>query len=217
MRMRNLGPVRYLGIPLALLAACLIFRPFSTELAVERFPMHVLSPVQKGNVRLAGRHLDGLVLQPGETFSFNGAVGPRTAARGYRAAPSYLGEDSPPTPGGGICMLSSALYQLALKTGMRIEARTAHLRPIRSMPPGLDATVWYGGADLRFQNTLGMPVRLRAKVMDNTLILALAGSRRTPPHRIARKVEALAPGYLRVTVFRDARMVSREIYRRSGG
>src|SRR5205085_2176072 len=108
------------------------------------------------------QRLDGLILQPGTQFSFNQAIGPRTTKRGYRPAPSYLGVDSPSTLGGGLCLLSSGIYQLALETGLPIQQRVPHLRTIHSVPPGLDATVWYGGADLRFTNTLSQPIQFSA-------------------------------------------------------
>ena len=142
------------SVPLVLVVSGWFTQPFSRTLVAQNQSIQMLSTAQQSNLRIAARRLDGLVLRPGGEFSFNRVVGPRTWARGYRPAPSYLGGDSPATLGGGICLLSSALYQAALKAGLKIEQRVPHLRTIHSVPPGLDATVWYGGADLRFVNNL---------------------------------------------------------------
>lgn len=122
--------------------------------------MRDLTPIQKSNIRIAAKSIDGMVLKPGEQFSFNKVVGPRTEGRGYRAAPSYLETGSPSTFGGGICLLSSAIYQSALEAGCPVTERTAHTRTIRSVPPGLDSTVWFGQVDLKFSNPYPEPIQL---------------------------------------------------------
>lgn len=201
------------GLPLLLLACCWWARPFSETVNRQVFSTRMLSSAQITNLRVAVRHLDGTVLRPGESFSFNRIVGPRTRARGYLPAPSYLGEESPATLGGGICLLSSAVYQLALSSGLQIDRRVPHLRAIRSVPPGLDATVWYGGADLQFVNTLPTPIRLQAVVENSQLSLALQGSHRIKPARIQRMAVRRNTHEVQVTVLRDNQLVSSDLYR----
>ncbi len=202
-----------MGLPLALLSACLWSNPFPQVIAEKTVALSTLSPAQKTNIGVATRYLEGLVLQPGETFSFNQAVGPRTVKRGYLPAPSYLGGESPATVGGGICLLSSALYQLALSAGLSITQRVPHLKTIHSVPPGLDATVWYGGADLRLQNSYAKPVRLRFKREPNSLTAILTGTERKPLQPIRKTVSKRSETELLVTVFQGERMVSRDLYR----
>src|SRR5689334_1362719 len=107
------------GIPLMLASTCWFTQPFSHTLVQQDQSTQTLSEAQKNNLQIAAHRLDGVVLQPSESFSFNRVVGPRTLAQGYRPAPSYLDGESPATLGGGICLLSSALYQAALKMGLK--------------------------------------------------------------------------------------------------
>ena len=202
-----------LGIPLALALACLWGNPFSHIVGEISLSLQTLSPEQKTNLTVALRPINGQVLQPGEVFSFNRTVGPRTAQRGYLPAPSYLGGASPNTMGGGICLLSSALYQLALTSNLRIIERVPHLRTIHSVPPGLDATVWYGGADLQFKNSLSTPVRLTATQQANTLTVTLTGKKKHLPQHLHRTVTRRSNQGLLVTVFQNQRMISRDWYR----
>lgn len=204
-----------MGLPLALLGACLWSNPFPHVIVEKTVALSTLSSAQKTNIGVATRYLEGVVLQPGETFSFNRAVGPRTVKRGYLPAPSYLGGESPATVGGGICLLSSALYQLALSSGLSITQRVPHLKTIHSVPPGLDATVWYGGADLRLQNRYAKPVRLSFKRESDSLTVILAGTERKPLQRIRKTVSKRSETELLVTVFQGDRMVSRDLYRLS--
>jgi vancomycin resistance protein YoaR len=204
-----------LGLPAVLLLACWGLQPFSKMAASKTLSTTILSRAQTTNLVMASRYLDGWVLKSGEQFSFNRIVGPRTVARGYVQAPSYLEADSPPTTGGGICLLSSGLYQLALSAGLAIEQRVPHLRTIHSVPPGLDATVWYGGADLRFVNTLPFPVRIRSRVQDKTLFLVLEGAHIVQPVRVSRIEQRQNPTEVVVTVFQREHMVSRDRYRLS--
>ena len=197
------------------MAACWLTQPFNHTLVSQTLSTQTLSEAQKNNLQIAARRLDGMVLRPGELFSFNRTVGPRTFARGYRPAPSYLGGESPATLGGGICLLSSALYLAALKSGLKIEQRVPHLRTIRSVPPGLDATVWYGGADLRFVNTLPEPVRLNAQLQNRQLILSFTGMRAVPTQSIQRVITRRNNRELLVTVFQQGHIISRDLYRLS--
>jgi vancomycin resistance protein VanW len=207
--------VLLLGTPLALAACCWLSQPFRHTLIRQTQSLQTLSRAQQVNLQVAARKLDGQVIQPAERFSFNQRMGPRTLARGYLPAPSYLGGESPATVGGGICLLSSALYQAALKTGLRIEQRVPHLRTIHSVPAGLDATVWYGGADLRFINTLSQPIRLNAEIHDHQLVLSVTGERAIPIQTLQRVVHQQNKQTLLVTVFQQGRMVSRDLYRLS--
>lgn len=147
-------------LPLTLAATFLATFPFSDTLSSKNCTLRDLSTVQRSNIRIAARAIDKVVLKPGEEFSFNRIVGPRTDGRGYRAAPSYLETGSPSTVGGGICLLSSVMYQCALEAGCPVTERTAHTRTIRSVPPGLDSTVWFGQVDLKFKNPYPAPIQI---------------------------------------------------------
>lgn len=207
----------------ALIYANFSLYPFAKTVSSKSVSLRPLSFEQKNNLNVAAQRLNGLVIRPGETFSFNAAVGPRTGKRGYQPAPSYLGAggESPQTLGGGICLLSSCLYQNALAAGMPIVERVPHLRTVRTVPPGLDATVWYGSADLRFKNQTDCPIQIKTEMSDAQLKVQLLGNSEAVAksgNAELRRVEAMpAPGELLVEVFRTERgkdiFVSRDLYR----
>lgn len=203
----------WLLIPVGLLALCWWTRPFAHEVASIHIATRHLSPAQVQNLKRASHYLHETVLLPGESFSFNRTVGPRSAERGYVSAPSYLEGDSPSTLGGGVCLLSSALYQAALKAGLPVNERVPHLRTIRSVPPGLDATVWYGQADLKFTNATQGPLRLEARMQPDALRLSLQSSVPLTAHVIRRLEKRLNAREVQVTVLRDETQVSRDLYR----
>lgn len=195
------------ALPLSLASVCYATYPFAEVVASKTLSMSGLTNRQKSNIQLAAHAIDGKVLAPGEEFSFNGVVGPRSSGRGYRPAPSYLGPDSPATVGGGVCLVSSAVYQLALETGCKVDERVPHLRTIRTVPAGLDATVWYGQADLKFKNTLGCPVQLSTNWDNNSLTVAMIG----------RKPPGFQPARLNlISERRTANDVVVQLYRRLG-
>lgn len=130
------------------------------------------------NVRLAARKINGVVLQPGGTFSFVKTVGPWTADVGYRKAPvSYDGE-LVRSWGGGVCQLSSTLYNTALLAGLEIVERHRHHWPARYAPLGRDAAVAYYDIDLRFRNTLSAPVRIVAEIEGENLVVRMLSTAR---------------------------------------
>src|ERR1700737_2203850 len=117
-----------LALPAVLLAVYWTTRPFADVVASKTVSVSDLSVPQVMNINLAAKYLDGVTVKPGESFAFNRVIGPRTEHRGYLGAPSYVGKDTPTTTGGGICLLSSCVYQIALESGMTIKTRTPHLR-----------------------------------------------------------------------------------------
>jgi vancomycin resistance protein VanW len=117
---------------------------------------------QRHNADLALSRLNGAVIKPGETFSFNKRVGTFSRDQGYRKAPvSYNGQlvDS---WGGGVCQTSTTLYNTALLAGMTIVERSRHRFCPSYVPPGRDAAVAFNTIDLKFRNPYSFPVRIQA-------------------------------------------------------
>ncbi len=114
------------------------------------------------NVSLAAKKIDGVVLAPGDVFSYNDTVGPRTAARGFRTATVYVGNRSEPGIGGGICQVSSTLFNAVVLADLNIVYRTNHSLPVSYVPLGRDATVSYGSIDFKFSNNTNHPVKIVA-------------------------------------------------------
>ena len=111
------------------------------------------------NMALALFHVDGTVVQPGETFSYEDTVGDSTsAATGFLPAGGLSGGALVQMYGGGICQASSTIYGAAIRAGMTITMRYCHSSPSTYVPIGLDATVSYGDLDFRFRNDLDTPV-----------------------------------------------------------
>jgi vancomycin resistance protein YoaR len=129
------------------------------------------------NIRLASGRISGVIVRPGEEFSFNEVVGPRTGEFGFREAPEIVDDELRPGIGGGVCQVSSTLYNAALLANMRITARQNHSRLTGYVPPGRDATVYYGQQDLRFRNAGGAPVLILAEVAGSALTVSIFGDR----------------------------------------
>jgi len=120
------------------------------------------------NVALACKAIDGLVLMPGEEFNYNEVVGERTPERGYLLAGAYSDGQTIQAYGGGICQVSSTIYYCALYSNLNITSRLCHMFPVAYLPPGLDATVSWGGPEFKFVNDRDYPIKIRATVKDNT-------------------------------------------------
>jgi len=135
--------------------------------------------VRSTNIELAAKAVDGTVLLPGEEFSYNDVVGERTAQRGFGAAAAYANGETVYEIGGGICQVSSSIYYCGLIADMDILARTCHLYTASYVPPGMDATVSWGGPEFKFANSSDYPVKIEAHRDGGTLYCALLGTKTT--------------------------------------
>jgi vancomycin resistance protein YoaR len=130
------------------------------------------------NVFLAASNYNGLVVNPGEVISFNGLVGERTYARGYRAAPVIMPDKSLKDDlGGGICQTSSTIYNAAVRAGLKIEERWHHSFPSTYVDIGHDATVNWPNVDLKFSNNRETPVYFHTYRDGNRLYVEIYGSK----------------------------------------
>jgi vancomycin resistance protein YoaR len=114
------------------------------------------------NIRTAAGHLDGTILRPGDVFSFNDVVGPRTRERGFVMAPEIQADELKLGYGGGTCQLSSTLHVASLFGALEVVERQAHSRPSSYTQVGLDATVIFPRADLKIRNPFPYPVIVHA-------------------------------------------------------
>ncbi|WP_055668123.1 VanW family protein [Desnuesiella massiliensis] len=121
------------------------------------------------NVEVATSFVNGKLLMPDEVFSFNETVGERTKARGFEEAPIIVGNTVDNGLGGGICQVSSTLYNALLKAGIKPVERVKHSIPVNYVPFGLDATVVWGQIDFKFRNTLQYPMYIEAYIENNEL------------------------------------------------
>lgn len=114
------------------------------------------------NIGLAAKSIDGTILLPGEAFSFNEVVGPRTARKGYQTAHIYVAGQIQDGTGGGVCQVSTTLYNAVLRANLEVTERHNHMFTVGYVPLGHDAAVSYGYADLVFTNTTSYPLRIDA-------------------------------------------------------
>ncbi|WP_246582869.1 VanW family protein [Clostridium mobile] len=121
----------------------------------------ISSAERANNIVVSTKSIDGTVLMPGDVFSFNGTVGERTVARGYQAGPVIIGNKVESGLGGGICQVSSTLYNAVLMSNMRSVERVHHTLPSSYVQLGRDATVDWGNIDYKFKNTLNFPVYIQ--------------------------------------------------------
>ncbi len=116
------------------------------------------------NLALAANKINGTVLMPGETFSYNKVVGARTIAAGYKEAPMYLNGQVVDGVGGGICQISSTLYNAVVYANLEVVQRSNHMFVSSYVPISRDATVAYGSLDFQFKNNRNYPIKLVCSV-----------------------------------------------------
>ncbi|MGE5485716.1 MAG: VanW family protein [Ignavibacteriales bacterium] len=137
------------------------------------------------NLRVAASSLDGVVIGPGQVFSFCRMVGRTTRGKGYLPALTLINDRLLPVTGGGLCQMSNMIYWMALHLGMEIIERHRHSYDLfpdagRALPFGCGATVFYNYVDLRFRNTLPFPISFKFRVTEARLEGEAYGTRRLP-------------------------------------
>ncbi len=147
-----------------------------TKLVSYTTEMGVSSSNRIHNVHLMADFIDGTVIRPGEVFSFNKVVGPRTAERGFLEGQEIIGSLVLPSIGGGVCQTATTLFNDAFELGLPILARTNHNLYLSHYPLGRDATVSWGGPDFEFKNDLKHGILIKASYTDETLTFTFYGT-----------------------------------------
>lgn len=133
------------------------------------------------NIKLATESINGKVLFPNDEFSFNTVVGPRTPERGYQIAHIYAEGEVRDGTGGGICQVSTTLYNAVLRANLEVTERHNHTFTVGYVPLGTDAAVSYGYYDLKFKNNTLFPVRIIARVSSqNNISFTIVGTKPNP-------------------------------------
>jgi vancomycin resistance protein YoaR len=139
--------------------------------------MGVSSSNRIWNVHLMADYIDGTIIKPGQIFSFNKTVGPRTVKRGFREGQMIVGSLLLPAIGGGVCQTATTLFNNAFELGLPVVERHNHSWYISHYPIGRDATVSWGGPDLKFRNDLDNAILIKTSYTDSTLTFTFYGSR----------------------------------------
>lgn len=141
------------------------------------------------NIKRACRAINGFLLKPGRVFSYNAVVGPRLRKNGYLDAPQFVRGKIVEGTGGGVCQVSTTLYNAALLANLKIRERSHHSRPVAYVPLGRDATVEYGLLDLKFENTTNVPIYISAFAENGRVTINIFGKRSN------QQVEILTSGH----------------------
>ena len=128
------------------------------------------------NIRLAAKTIDNQMIEDGDVFSLNDFLGDTTPEKGYKKAPIIVGDNLVPGYGGGLCQVSTTLYNAALLAGLTITERHPHGMAVPYVPPGRDATIAYPGKDLKVKNTTGQPILITAKTTETDLTFSIFGA-----------------------------------------
>lgn len=144
-------------------------------------PLLDRSDSRVNNIDLASEKINGLKLAPGEEFSFNKVVGRRTEAKGYEEAPIIIRTEDGPKKGygvgGGICQLSSTIYNAVEEGGLEITERHMHSKNVGYVPKGEDATVAYGNVDFKFRNSKNYPIMIMVNLSSKSLTVRIIENR----------------------------------------
>lgn len=162
------------------------------DLGAEAFPdqlatystAYVNNANRTTNLRLAAQKINGTVIMPGETFSYNTTVGERTIAAGYKNAAIYENGRVVDGLGGGICQVSSTLYNSVLYSNLEVVERNNHMFLTTYAPGGRDATVAYGSLDFKFKNNRDYPIKIAASVQNGYCTVSIYGLRKEGDYKV---------------------------------
>lgn len=156
------------------------------------------------NISLAASKISGVVILPGETFSFNQVVGQRTAAAGFKAATAYSNGEVVSELGGGICQVSSTLYNAVLYANLEISERVNHGYKPSYVKPGLDATVSWGGPDFKFVNNRNYPIKIICDTSSKVLKIYIYGLKTTNDYSVKLEANYLSTVYAKTVYKTDS-------------
>ena len=149
---------------------------------------------RSNNLALAAQKINGTILMPGEEFSYNKVVGERTIAAGYKEAKIYSAGKIVDGLGGGICQISSTLYNTALYANLEITSRRNHQFTTSYVKAGLDATVVYGSTDFKFVNSRKYPIKIVAEVKNGIAKMDIYGVKEEVEYEV--KLEPVVLNYI---------------------
>jgi vancomycin resistance protein YoaR len=143
------------------------------------------------NLRLASNAISETVLMPGETFSFNSIVGPRTVARGYKEAAVYSDGTVTNGVGGGICQVVTTLYNAVIQADLKVTERRNHTFVPSYANPGFDATVAYGSQDFKFMNSREYPIKIVSVVANGYCTVTIYGVKTDNEYEVSIEAEII--------------------------
>ena len=170
---------------------------FPNKLATYSTRYNPINKNRSNNVELSAKKINGIILMPGETFSYNKTVGERTISEGYKEAGAYAGGRVVQDVGGGICQTSSTLYNVALLANLEIVDRTNHQFLTSYIPEGRDATVTWGGIDFKFKNPRKYPIKIEARAKNGVCTMSVYGIKEEKEYDV--EIQSIVKSYLPYT------------------
>ena len=149
------------------------------------------------NLTISAEKIDGTIIMPGETFSYNQTVGERTIAAGYKEAGAYAGGKVVQDVGGGICQTSSTLYNAALLANLEIVDRSNHQFLTSYVSAGRDATVSWGAIDFQFKNTRSYPIKIEASAKNGVCEMNIYGIKEETEYEVV--IQSVVLSYIPYT------------------
>ena len=144
------------------------------------------------NLEIACKKIDEKIVLPGETFSYNKTLGARTTKAGYKTAKVYENGAVVDGIGGGICQISSTLYNAVLKANMQTVERRNHQFITSYVPEGRDATVAYGVTDFKFKNTRKYAIKIKATASNGVATISIYGIKENPEYNITFETKTIS-------------------------
>ena len=154
------------------------------------------------NLKLAANKINGTVLMPGETFSYNKVVGARTIAAGYREAPIYVSGKVVDGVGGGICQIATTLYNAVVYSNLEVVQRTNHQFVPSYAPASRDATVVYGAIDFQFKNNRNYPIKIVCSVGGGVANFQIFGLKQEDDYEV--EISAYKTGTTSTAIYSEA-------------
>lgn len=165
---------------------------FNTTLASYATTYSVSAVARASNVALAASKINGTIIKPGETFSYNDTIGDTTLENGYKVAPVYENGKTSQGVGGGICQVSSTLYSAVLYADLKVVQRRNHSLTVAYVPKGQDATVSYGAIDFKFANNTDYPIKIKASTSGGKLTVSIIGTKRDVERTVQLRHEIIS-------------------------
>lgn len=148
-------------------------------------------PNRVNNIKLAAGYINGTVLMPGDIFSANKTIGQRTVERGFKEAGVYVNGKVDTGVGGGICQVSTTIYNAALLGNFKIIERYNHSMPVSYVKPGRDATINWGGADFKFKNSSNYPLYIQVIANESQITVNFYSYNENPGQKVELSTETI--------------------------
>lgn len=179
---------------------------FGAELSSYSSTYSTAAANRASNVAHAAASVNGTILLPGDTFSYNSVIGNPSLANGYKVAPVFENGKTSEGVGGGVCQVSSTIYSAVLYANLEIVERRNHSLTVAYVPKGQDATVAYGAIDFKFRNNTAMPVRIDASASGGKCVVRVVGTMVDPSQSVKIEHTIAATNEPSVNETRDAEM-----------